>query len=98
MTEDHPPGEHAVYQFEGKGYVIACTPELWPMLHLPAVHPWARSVRWSCGRPGFEMPTKLFADEVGFGSSPSMLEMRMAAGFGLSVTVPGGGFGPITAT
>lgn len=98
MSLNHPPGEHATYQFEGKGYVIGCTPDLWPLLHLPAEHPWARSVRWTCGRPGFEMPTKLFTDEVAFDSASSMLQLRMASGVGLSVTVPRGGFGPVTAT
>lgn len=40
--------------FDGKVYQFG--PELWGDLNLPADHSWwARSVRWSCGRPGFDM-------------------------------------------
>lgn len=62
MTAPHPPSEHARVTFEGSTYVVGCLPENWAMLHLPAAHEWARSVRWSCGRPGFEIPTDLFAE------------------------------------
>lgn len=39
------------------GVVYQFGPELWSDMNLPADHSrWAKSVRWSCGRPGFHMP------------------------------------------
>lgn len=85
---DHPPGEHARVTFEGTGYVIGCTPELWPLLHLPAAHTWAKSVRWSCGRPGFEAAFGPISMPREHGRPEVMLQMRAWALAGLSVTPP----------
>ena len=48
---------------------------------------WARSVRWSCGRPGFVWPSgPLFDHEAA--AQRTMRELRMGAYVGLSVTEP----------
>lgn len=40
------------FSFGGKTYQVG--PEMWADVSLPRDHSWwARSVRWSCGRPGY---------------------------------------------
>lgn len=100
MSGDHPPGVHAVYEFEGTGYAVSCTPDLWPLLHLPADHSsWARNVRWSCGRPGFEAaygPISISTPRQ-HGHPEVIRQMRAEAYLSLAIQPPRPGIGPITA-
>jgi hypothetical protein len=47
-----------VSRYDGRVYEFG--PELWGDLNLPRDHSgWARSVRWSCGRPGARVELNL---------------------------------------
>jgi hypothetical protein len=57
-------GRSMRFTFDGQVYEFG--PELWATVNLPADHSWwARSVRWSCGRPGFDMPDLRLRPEDG---------------------------------